>query len=100
MTDQEAQEKRALVQQIELGMDVEHALGRPAARYLMQRAEEHRQSNLEALAGLNPDDPVERVAMRRAQVEVAAVDRWQSWLAEAIQEGRQAQMILIEREQG
>lgn len=90
-------ERGELIRRIELGLDVEKALGSKVARYLCLRAEQHRQANLECLATLDPE--TDRVAIRRAQLEIAAIDRWQEWLAEAVQEGEHAQQVLIESEQ-
>lgn len=93
-------ERGELIKRIELGLDVEKALGGPVARYLCIRAEEHRQANLEALVDLDSGTEEGRAGIRRAQLEIAAVDRWQQWLAEAVQMGDHAQTVLIESEQG
>lgn len=92
-------ERGELIRRIELGLDVEKALSTPIARYLCIRAEKHRQANLECLAELDSGTEEGRAAIRRAQLEIAAVDRWQEWLAEAVQEGNAAQLVLIESEQ-
>lgn len=89
-----------LVRRIEFGIEVEHALGQRILRYLTRRAEEHRQAALEQLAHLDPYDEGQRRRINELRLEVAAVDRWQEWLAEAIQVGRQAQEVLIESERG
>lgn len=93
-------ERGELIGRIELGLDIEKALTGPVARFLCLRAEEHRSANLEALAELDPYNEEQRAAMRRAQIEIAAVDRWQQWLAEAVQAGEHAQQVLVESEQG
>lgn len=92
-------ERGELIRRIELGLDVEKALSTPIARYLCRRAEQHRQAALESLAGMDPEMAEGRTMIRRAQTEIAAMDRWQEWLAEAVQEGNAAQLVLIESEQ-
>lgn len=99
MTD-DVVERGELVKRIELGLDVEKALTSPVARYLCERAEAHRQANLECLAELDPTTQEGLAAIRRAQIEIAAIDRWQQWLAEAVQMGEHAQQVLVESEQG
>jgi hypothetical protein len=93
-------DRRELLTRIELGLDIEKALGGAVARYLCHRAEEHRQAHLEALAELDPTTPDGLAGIRRAQIEIAAIDRWQEWLADAVQEGNHAQDVLVESEQG
>lgn len=90
-------DRRQLVGAIDLGFAVESALGSEVAKMLIRRSEEAREAALEELAAADPTDVR---AITRAQVVVKAIDFWQSWMAEAIQEGRQAQRLLIESEQG
>lgn len=86
-----------MIRRIEFGLDVEHVFGRKIVQYLCHKAEQQRQSALEAALALNPYTQAGEIMDH--QVTVRAMDLWQQWLAEAVMEGQAAQNQLIESQQ-
>lgn len=85
--------RRELVKAIDLGFQVEAFLAGPLGSYLALRAERERLEVLEKLAEVVPEDAA---SIRRLQTRIAVLDCWQDWVAEAIQEGRQAQHTFVD----
>jgi hypothetical protein len=78
---------------IGFGFDVEAFLKSDIGVYLSERAESERQGALEQLALVDADDTKK---IRALQQQIAVVDSWQQWLAEAVNEGIAAQGQLVQ----
>lgn len=80
-------EVRELEQDEAIGVEVERFLQGAAGRRMVERFEVDRAAALEALKDMDPDDAR---AVRRAQNEVAVVDRVLQRLADMLTEARAA----------
>ena len=78
---------------IGFGFDVEAFLRTDIGVYLCERAESQRQGALEQLATV---DAADEKKIRALQQQIAVVDSWQQWLAEAVNEGTSAQSQLVQ----
>ncbi len=79
---------------IAFGMDMDHFLTSQVGRYLEARAQLEIRTFREQLDDLDPSD---EKAIRDLQQEIAARKMWKDWLQLAIQEGKAAESIAIER---
>lgn len=89
-------EVRELLQQVELGLDVQQFLRSPVGKYLMQKADEERTDALADLVDCSPADPE---AIRALQSTIKRADSIQFWLAEAINAGKNAEAQLDPRDE-
>lgn len=80
-------EVRTLEQDEAIGVEVERFLSGAAGRRMVARFEEERAAALEALKDMDPEDAK---AIRRAQNEVAVIDRVLQRLADMLTEARAA----------
>lgn len=80
-----------LLQQIDLGFQVEAFLQSDIGRYVTSRAESQVDELVEQLKTASPDDPVQ---IRSIQTEIKVAETVLYWLAEAIQSGINAQADL------
>lgn len=80
-----------LLAQAAFGIEVEAFLGSDIGRYLIARAEAEREQALNALKDVDAEDSR---AIRQLQSTVARAESIQYWMAEAIQEGRNAERQL------
>lgn len=78
---------------IGFGFDVEAFLKSDIGVYLCERAEGERSGALEQLSTVSPTDEKK---IRALQQQIAVVDSWQRWLAEAVNEGVAAQGQLVQ----
>jgi hypothetical protein len=90
--DQKSME-RELLQKISLGMDMEAFAQSAAGRHLIERSEQERVAALESFKDADPENPK---AIRTLQFKVAVIDTLQQWIADAIQEGENAERSLLE----
>ena len=80
-----------LLKVAEFGMDVSAFLNGPVGRYLVRRAEAEIEAATEQLKKI---DPTDTEGVRRLQNEIYRAEAIQYWLAEAIQEGLNAEETL------
>lgn len=95
MSEQEDRELTQIRHTIAFGMDVKAFMGSPIGRYLTQRANTARESALEALAKVDPYQPLE-VQKLQNQIEVA--ENFLVWMGEAVTDGENAERVFIENE--
>jgi hypothetical protein len=83
-------EDRALLKTAALGMDVDRFLSTPVGQHLLKRAQEEVHEGVSGLCNADAEDSKE---IRKFQNQVWRGESIQQWLAEAIQEGIQAERI-------
>lgn len=83
--------KNQLLQQIDLGFQVEAFLQSDIGRYLIQRAEAQVEESVELLKQAVPED---FASIRSIQHDIRVAESIQYWLADAIQAGMNAQAEL------
>ena len=83
--------KNPLLQQIDLGFQVEAFLQSDIGRYLVQRAEAQVEESVELLKRAVPED---FASIRAIQHDIKVAESIQYWLADAIQAGINAQAEL------
>ena len=88
-------EDRELLQRVGLGVEAESFLGSNLGRYLIERAEGERDDAVEDLKEANPDDPK---GIRDLQNRIWRAESVQFWLADLINDGRNAMHELQARE--
>lgn len=91
----EAPEVRELLQQVELGLDVQQFLRSPVGKYLLQKADDERTDALAELVEANPEDSE---GIRALQSTIKRADSIQFWLIEAVQAGKNAEAQLDPRD--
>lgn len=84
-------ERVQLLEQVQLGIDIEQLVGHRIGAYLLDKIKTERQDALDALAEVDPEDPK---AIRALQFKVQVVDRIEGWLADAVTEARNAEHTL------
>ena len=89
------QELNPLLKAVDLGFQAEAFLQSDIGRYLVQRAEAQVDAAVEAL---KQEDPEDAKAIRALQNTIAVAESVQYWLADAIQQGENAQQQLHEGE--
>ncbi len=85
----------ALRGQITFGLDVEQFMRSDMGRYLTQRANQERDSCLEALGNVDAENPKE---IRRLQNELRCAERFLLWMGEAVSAGENAQAAYVEQD--
>lgn len=90
MSDQEV---RGLMETAGFGIEVEAFLNSPIGRYLVRRA--HQEVD-EAVEGLKKADPTDVRRITELQNLIHRAESFDSWLAEAVQEGWAAEQALRE----
>ena len=88
-------ENSPILQQIDLGFQVEAFLQSDLGRYLVQRAEAQVEEAVEQLKRCSPEDSGQ---IRAIQHTIQVAESIQYWLAEAIQSGLNAQQQLHDQE--
>ena len=88
-------ENSPILQQIDLGFQVEAFLQSDLGRYLVQRAEAQVEEAVELLKRCSPEDSAH---IRAIQQTIQVAESIQYWLAEAIQSGLNAQQQLHDQE--
>ena len=88
-------ENSPILQQIDLGFQVEAFLQSDIGRYLVQRAEAQVEEAVEQLKRCNPENSAQ---IRAIQHDIQVAEDIQYWLAEAIQAGLNAQQQLHDQE--
>ena len=88
-------ENNPILQQIDLGFQVEAFLQSDIGRYLVQRAEAQVEEAVEKLKRCSPEDSAQ---IRAIQHTIQVAESIQYWLAEAIQSGLNAQQQLHDQE--
>lgn len=88
-------DKNPLLQQIDLGFQVEAFLQSDIGRYLVERAEAQVEEAVEQLKRADPEDTRR---LRAIQHDIHVAEAIQYWLAEAIQAGINAQQELHDQE--
>ena len=88
-------ENSPILQQIDLGFQVEAFLQSDLGRYLVQRAEAQVEEAVELLKRCSPEDSAQ---IRAIQHTIQVAESIQYWLAEAIQSGLNAQQQLHDQE--
>ena len=88
-------ENSPILQQIDLGFQVEAFLQSDLGRYLVQRAEAQVEEAVEQLKRCSPEDSTQ---IRAIQHTIQVAESIQYWLAEAIQSGLNAQQQLHDQE--
>ena len=88
-------ENSPILQQIDLGFQVEAFLQSDLGRYLVQRAEAQVEEAVEQLKRCSPEDSAQ---IRATQHTIQVAESIQYWLAEAIQSGLNAQQQLHDQE--
>ena len=88
-------ENSPILQQIDLGFQVEAFLQSDIGRYLVQRAEAQVEEAVEQLKRCNPENSAQ---IRAIQQDIQVAEAIQYWLAEAIQSGLNAQQQLHDQE--
>lgn len=88
-------ENSPILQQIDLGFQVEAFLQSDLGRYLVQRAEAQVEEAVEQLKRCSPEDSAQ---IRAIQHTIQVAESIQYWLAEAIQSGLNAQQQLHDQE--
>jgi len=90
-------EEQDIPRKIAFGAQVESFIQSPIGKYLIGRAEKERHEALEEMANTSLENIA---ALAQAQRKVRIADSFQAWLAEAIQEGWEAERQFIESEDG
>ena len=90
----EGDEKLQARQVIAFGMDMDIFMSSQVGRYLDARAQLEIRRLREQLDDL---DPTDEKAIRDLQQEIAARKIWKDWLLLAIQEGKAAESVAVER---
>lgn len=88
-------EQQDLLKTVDFSNEVRAFLGSPIGQYLTQRIEDERAAALEELATIDAEDAK---AIRRHQNQIAMVDAIGRWLAQAVDNGVAAKMVLINGE--
>jgi hypothetical protein len=88
-------EARELLQRVGLGVEAEQFLGSNLGRYLIERAESERDDAVGELKEANAEDPK---AIRNLQARIWRAESVQFWLADLINDGRNALHELQARE--
>ena len=88
-------ENSPILQQIDLGFQVEAFLQSDIGRYLVQRAEAQIEEAVEKLKRCDPENSTQ---IRAIQHDIQVAEDIQYWLAEAIQSGLNAQQQLHDQE--
>lgn len=88
-------ENSPILQQIDLGFQVEAFLQSDIGRYLVQRAEAQVEEAVEKLKRCDPENSTQ---IRAIQHDIQVAEDIQYWLAEAIQSGLNAQQQLHDQE--
>ena len=88
-------ENSPILQQIDLGFQVEAFLQSDIGRYLVQRAEAQVEESVEKLKRCDPENSTQ---IRAIQHDIQVAEAIQYWLAEAIQSGLNAQQQLHDQE--
>lgn len=88
-------ENSPILQQIDLGFQVEAFLQSDIGRYLVQRAEAQVEEAVEKLKRCDPENSAQ---IRAIQNDIQVAEAIQYWLAEAIQSGLNAQQQLHDQE--
>lgn len=88
-------ENNPILQQIDLGFQVEAFLQSDIGRYLIKRAEDQIEENVELLKRVNPDNTCQ---IRAIQHNIHVAEDFQYWLGEAVQAGLNAQQQLYDQE--
>lgn len=83
-------------QVIAMGMDAARFLDSTVGRYLVMRSE---QKVLEALEGMKTVDPEDAKAVRALQTEIKVGEAIQYWIAEAINEGANAEQAFVSQQE-
>lgn len=86
-------EVEELQRTIAFGLDVEAFVKSPIGVYLADRAESEINDAMEQLKVADPENPK---AIRDLQARIWRADSFQRWLAEAIQDGWQAEQAFID----
>lgn len=89
----EAKEMEGVRATIEFGLDVKQFMGTNLGRYLQHKANADMEAALDALATVDPEDPK---AIRKLQNDAVVAARILSWIAEAVNEGEQAERQYVE----
>jgi pyrroloquinoline quinone (PQQ) biosynthesis protein C len=92
----ENNERREIVNAIDFGIEVEAFIRSKVGQYLIHRAESEVTDALEALKEVNPTDAE---AVRALQNQIKRAESIQYWMAEAIQEGVNAERLLTESDE-
>lgn len=90
-----SEERRQVTNKIDFGFEVEAFIGSRVGQYLISRAEGEITDALEALKEVDPTNAEE---VRKLQTTIKRAESIQYWMAEAIQEGVNAQKMLTESE--
>jgi hypothetical protein len=77
-------EQDELLQSVRFGIEVETFLNTPIGKYLVERARGELEAARDALEKINPVDVVQ---VRQEQLKAYQARNFESWLAEAIQDG-------------
>ena len=83
-------------QAIAMGMDAARFLDSSVGRYLVMRSE---QKVMEALEGMKTVDPEDARAVRALQNEIKVGEAVQYWIAEAINEGFNAEQAFVSQQE-
>lgn len=84
-----------LVREVQFGIEVEAFLGSPLGKYLVGRAEEERDAALEEF---KKADVADASLMRDIQNRVWRAEQFQTWLAEIVQAGWNAETLMKQQE--
>lgn len=90
-----ANPREVLLGEVQFGIEVEAFLNSSLGKYLVQKAETERDAALEKLKVADPDNAKE---IRRLQNEVWRAESMQTWLAEAIQTGWNAETTIAQQD--
>lgn len=92
-TNQELRDLTQTRAQIAFGLDVQAFMRSEIGEYLTQRANDHREAALEALAAADPEDTK---GIRQLQNVVQCAQDFLLWMGEAVTEGENAQATFVE----
>lgn len=88
-------DQRALMEDIQLGIDVETFIQSEVCQYLLGRVDQERKDAVEAFTKA---DPANTDLIRSLQNVIHRADSFEQWLGEAVQVGLYATQQLKERE--
>lgn len=80
---------------IDFGIEVQAFIGSKVGQYLIKRADADVEDALEQLKEINPSDERE---IRSLQTTIKRAESVQYWMAEAIQEGLNAEKLITEND--
>ena len=86
-----ADPREELLREVSIGLQAETFLGSDVGKYLVSRAEGERDAALDELKTVNPNDPE---AIMELQAKVWRAESVQTWIAELIQAGWNAEGLI------